>query len=63
MKLVDEEEIEMQKIKAQKAKKIIIISIIVLLILCGAIIAIIAYRVYNPNKVTTYIDRNYGKRF
>lgn len=56
MRLVDEEEIEMQKIKAQKTKKIIIASIILLLVLCSVIIGLIVYRVYNPNKVTTYID-------
>ncbi|MDO4975278.1 MAG: WG repeat-containing protein [Alphaproteobacteria bacterium] len=56
MRLVDEEEIEVQKRKNQKTKRLIIISIVLLLILCSIIIALIIYRVYNPTKVTTYID-------
>lgn len=56
MRLLDEEEIKMQKIKTQKTKRTIIALIIVLLLVSIAIIVAIAYRVYNPDKVTTYID-------
>lgn len=56
MRLIDEEEVENQKIKNQKTKKIIIITIVLLLLLCSGIIALIAYRVNNPTQITTYID-------
>lgn len=56
MRLIDEEEVENQKIKTQKTKRMIIITIVLLLLLCSVIIALIAYRIYNPTQITTYID-------
>ena len=56
MRLIDEEEIEEQKLRNKKFKKIIIISISVLLILCCIIVAAIVYRLNNPTQITTYID-------
>ena len=56
MRLIDEEEVQAQKIRNQKTKKIIIITISLLLILCCVIIAVIAYRLENPTQITTYID-------
>ena len=56
MRLIDEEEIEEQKLRTQKTKKIIIISIVSLLLLCSIIIALIVYRISNPTQITTYID-------
>lgn len=56
MRLIDEEEIESKKLRTQKNKKIIITAIVLLLILCGIIIALIMYRIYNPTQITTYID-------
>lgn len=63
MRLVDEEEIEMQRIKNQKRKRIIIISIILLLILCSILVGFIAYRIYHPTKITTYIDGKVVRNF
>ena len=56
MRLIDEEEVEKQKIKTQKTKRMIIITIVLLLLLCSGIIALIAYRMANPTQITTYID-------
>ncbi len=56
MRLIDEEEIENEKLKNQKTKRIIIISISILVVLCCIIIALIMYRVQNPTQITTYID-------
>ena len=56
MRLIDEEEVQAQKIKNQKTKRLIIISIVLLLVLCSGIIALIAYRIANPTQITTYID-------
>ena len=56
MRLIDEEEVQAQKIKNQKTKSLIIISIVLLLVLCSGIIALIAYRIANPTQITTYID-------
>ena len=56
MRLIDEEEIEAQKVRNQKIKRIIAISIVILLILCSIIIALIVYRIEHPTKITTYID-------
>ena len=56
MRLIDEEEIEAQKLKTQKTKRIILTSIILLVLLCGVIVALIMYRMANPTKITTYID-------
>lgn len=60
MKLLDEEEVARKKVREQKFKKIIVIAIITLVNLSIAIIAIIVYRNYNPDKITTYID---GKKY
>ena len=54
MRLIDEEEVEKQKIKTQKTKRMIIITIVLLLLLCSGIIALIAYRMANPTQITTY---------
>ena len=56
MRLIDEEDLEAQKIKNRKVQRIIVISIIILLVLCSGIIGLIVYRMYNPTRITTYID-------
>ena len=56
MRLIDEEEVEAQKLKTQKTKRLIIISIVLLLILCSAMTGLIVYRLNNPTQITTYID-------
>lgn len=56
MRLLDEEEIQRRKMKNQKMRRLIVLSIIILTILCFVIIALIIYRTYNPNKITTYIN-------
>lgn len=56
MKLIDEEEINLQKNKTKKLKRLIIILILLLVLLGAAIIVLIVYRVYNPDQITTYID-------
>ena len=63
MRLIDEEEIEIQKLKNKKIKKIIMVLIILLLILGIALIALITYRMANPTKVTTYIDGKLVQNF
>ena len=63
MRLIDEEEIEMQKLKNKKIKRIIIILVILLLVLGAAIIALIVYKVENPTNVTTYIDGKLVQNF
>lgn len=56
MNFIDEEELEMQKIKSKKMKKMIIILIILLVVLCVIAVSLIVYRVYHPVNITTYID-------
>lgn len=56
MILKDEEELKIKTAKNKKVKRIIIILIILLLMLCMTICVLVAYRVYNPTKITTYID-------
>lgn len=56
MRLIDEEEVEKQKIQTQKTKRMIVITIVLLLLICSGIIVLIAYRVNNPTQITTYID-------
>ena len=63
MRLIDEEEIEIQKLKNKKIKKIIMVLIILLLILGIALIALITYGMANPTKVTTYIDGKLVQNF
>ncbi len=63
MRLIDEEEIETQKMRNKKTKKIIIVIIILLLILCSVIVAVILYRVNHPTKITTYIDGKLVQNF
>lgn len=63
MRLLDEEEIQRNRLKNQKKKKSLIIIIILLSILSALIIAFIVYREYNPNKITTYINGQEVKNF
>ena len=56
MNLYDEEEVARKKVREQNLKKIIIIAIITLINLSLALIALIVYRNYNPDKITAYID-------
>lgn len=56
MNLYDEEEVARKRVRDKKLKRTLIISIVGLVVLSIALIAIIAYRSYNPNKITTYID-------
>ena len=56
MRFIDEEEIEMQKMKAKKMKKLIVISIILLSLLGMTVIGLLIYRLNNPAQITTYID-------
>ena len=63
MRLLDEEEIQRNRLKNQKKKKSLIIIIILLSILSALIMAFIVYREYNPNKITTYINDQEIKNF
>lgn len=56
MALFDEEEVRREKEKNTKIKKMITIGIITTIVLIVALIAIISYLIYNPNKVTVYLD-------
>lgn len=56
MKLIDEEEVEAQKLKTQKTKKLIIITIVLLVVLALGIVILIMYRINNPTTITSYID-------
>ena len=63
MRLLDEEEIQRNRLKNQKKNKSLIIIIILLSILSALIMAFIVSREYNPNKITTYINDQEVKNF
>lgn len=63
MRLIDEEELEMQKLKNKKIKRIIMILIVLLLLIGAGVVALILYRVENPTQVTTYIDGKLVQNF
>lgn len=56
MKLYDEEELRKKNEKSKKIKNLILISIIFTVILIVLIIGLIYYIVYNPNKITIYLN-------
>lgn len=56
MKLYDEEELRKKNEKSKKIKNLILVSIIFTVILIVLIIGLIYYIVYNPNKITIYLN-------
>ena len=60
---IDYNEIEENKTKTKRLKRIIIISIIILSFLCIVLIGLIMYKKENPSYITTYIDGAMVKDF
>lgn len=56
MKLMNEKDFEIEKQKNQKKIKKIIICIIVLLMMCAVCLGAVAYKMYDPDKLTIIID-------
>lgn len=54
--MMENDEIEEQKLKNKRIKRIIIISIIILSILIVILCGLIYYKIQNPSSITTYID-------
>ena len=56
MKLYDEEELRRKNEKSNKVRKLIIIGMFTTLVLIVALMGIIYYLIYNPNKITIYLS-------
>ena len=56
MRLYDEEELRTKNYRSKKVKNYILIGIIVTVILIIVLIGAIYYLIYNPNKITIYLD-------
>ena len=56
MNLYDEEEVARKKVRDKKIKRALAVSIVLLILASIAIVGVIVYRNYNPNKITTYIN-------
>lgn len=56
MKLYDEEELRSQKEKDRKVRRYVLIGIFTSIIAIVALMGIIFYLIYNPNKITIFVD-------
>lgn len=56
MKLYDEEELRKKNEKSNKIRKLIIIGMFTTLVLIIALMGVIYYLIYNPNKITVYLS-------
>lgn len=56
MKLYDEEELRKKNEKNNKIRKLIIIGMFTTLVLIIALMGVIYYLIYNPNKITVYLS-------
>ena len=56
MKLYDEEELRRKNEKSNKIRKLVVIGMFTTLVLIIALMGIIYYLIYNPNKITVYLS-------
>ena len=56
MKLYDEEELRRKNEKSNKIRKLVVIGMFTTLVLIIALMGIIYYLMYNPNKITVYLS-------
>ena len=56
MKLYDEEELRRKNEKSNKIRKLVAIGMFTTLVLIIALMGIIYYLIYNPNKITVYLS-------
>ena len=56
--ILDDDELEKEKLKNKKLRKIIIIAIIILSVLVVIVGGLIYYKMQHPSYITTYIDGN-----
>ena len=56
MKLYDEEELRRKNEKSNKIRKLVITGMFMTLVLIIALMGVIYYLIYNPNKITVYLS-------
>ena len=56
MKLYDEEELRRKNEKSNKIRKLVVVGMFMTLVLIIALMGIIYYLIYNPNKITVYLS-------